>query len=360
MDYIVLNGVKSNTFSGLLISSLPPITKPAMRVSTETIDGVDGDIVTKLGYSAYDKTVTIGLFGGYHIDEIISYFASEGTVIFSNEPDKVYRYQIINQIDFNKLIRFKTADVVFHVQPFKYSAVDGAVSIKTNMISFQDFSWSLNGITLTAIHDLEEIRIEGTATADTDLYMPIDDLFISGTKTLEATSSGDGAGNVKIRLIYEYPSLANTFGQASLSLVDDSTVTQTATLQLIREYNYLWVNVGLGDTVDFTLKLKMLMTENELEVTNAGNTYSKPVITIYGSGLVELYLNSVRVFIVNIGVSGLITLDGEKMNAYINGALANRQVSGNFNNLRLKAGLNVLTWDGSVSKVEVSNYSRWI
>ena len=48
MNYIVLNGMKSTLIKGLLISELPPITKPLIRTKTEEIDGRDGDIVTKL------------------------------------------------------------------------------------------------------------------------------------------------------------------------------------------------------------------------------------------------------------------------------------------------------------------------
>lgn len=128
-NYIILNGVNSNTITGLLISTLPPITKPKIRTQTEEIDGRDGDIVTKLGYSAYDKEIEIGLYGNYDTDEVIEYFNSEGTIVFSNEADKYYNYQILEQIDFNKLIRFKTAKVRLHVQPFKYPLVEATINI---------------------------------------------------------------------------------------------------------------------------------------------------------------------------------------------------------------------------------------
>ena len=132
MNYVILNGCKSTTIKGLLIQSLPPISKPLMRTSVQEIDGRDGDIVTKLGYSAYDKQMSIGLFGDYDVDEVIQFFDSQGTVTFSNEPDKFYNYQIIQQIDFARLIRFKTAIVTFHVQPFKYSAVDDAFTFSND------------------------------------------------------------------------------------------------------------------------------------------------------------------------------------------------------------------------------------
>ena len=129
MGYCVLNGLKSNTVKGLLIQELPPISKPLMRTQVTQIDGRDGDIVTPLGYAAYDKKMKIGLFGDFIIDDVISYFDSSGQVTFSNESDKYYNYQILQQIDFKRLFRFREAEVTFHVQPYKYSAVEGVLSL---------------------------------------------------------------------------------------------------------------------------------------------------------------------------------------------------------------------------------------
>lgn len=119
--YVILNGCSSKDITGLLITSLPNITKPQVRTTKEETDGKDGDEVTKLGYSAYDKEIGVGLTYNYDVDKIIKFFDSEGFVTFSNEPDKFYKYAIYEQIDFEKLIRFKTAKIKMHVQPFKYS-----------------------------------------------------------------------------------------------------------------------------------------------------------------------------------------------------------------------------------------------
>lgn len=129
MNYIILNGKKSTMVKGLMIQSLPPISKPLMRTRIDEIDGRDGDIISKLGFSAYDKIMSIGLFGDFDIDEVIDYFNSEGEVIFSNEIDKKYMYQIIDQINFERLARFRQAEVAFHVQPFKYSSADDVQTI---------------------------------------------------------------------------------------------------------------------------------------------------------------------------------------------------------------------------------------
>ena len=133
---ITINEVSSSTIEGLLISELPPIVKPPMRTDREEIDGRPGDIVTKLGYAAYDKTFSIGLYGDYDVDEVIAFFAQSGTITFSNEPEKYYLYDQLEQIDLERLVRFRTADVTVHVQPYKYQrnepARTGTTSVSAN------------------------------------------------------------------------------------------------------------------------------------------------------------------------------------------------------------------------------------
>lgn len=232
-NYIILNGISSLTISGLLIQNLPPISKPRQRVEIEEIDGRDGDIVTYLGYGSYDKEFKIGLYGSYNVDEIISYFNSEGTVIFSNEEDKYYNYQIVEQIDFDKLLRFKEATVKMHVQPFKYSAEDNS----------------------------------------------------------------------------------------KVFTIDDTT---------------------------------------SIDIRNSGNIYSRPVLTITGSGTIGIYLNGVQLFSINMGSYTSITIDTNNMNAYNGSTLLNRNVTGSYDNFKLNVGNNTISWSGTITQIEIDNYSRWI
>ena len=235
-NYIILNNKNSNQITGLLISTLPPISKPMIRTTIEEIDGRDGDIVTKLGYSAYDKEFEIGLYGDYNIDEVIEYFDSEGYVTFSNEPEKYYKYQILEQIDFEKLIRFKTATIRLHVQPFKYSLLD-------------------------------------------------------------------------------------------------------------------------------TLKTFTITNQTSINIRNNGNIYSKPIITITGTGTINLNLNTEQLFVIDLSnTSSQITLDIANMNAYnpANNNYLNRQVTGDYDNFKLKVGNNTIFWTGTITEITIENYTRWI
>lgn len=121
-------GASSTGITGLIISTLPAITKPPIRATTVEIPGRDGSLVDEDGYGSYTKTVRIGLTPAADIDEVIKFFTGSGNLIMSNEPTRVYRAAIYDQIDYEALLRFKTADIEFLVQPFKYLAGETATT----------------------------------------------------------------------------------------------------------------------------------------------------------------------------------------------------------------------------------------
>lgn len=233
MNYIILNDISSQTIQGLVIQELPPITLSPMRVQIETIDGKDGDISTYLGRDAYDKTIRIGLSRVHDIDAVIGFFANNmnGEVIFSNEPDKYYRYEITEQIDFEKLVRFRQALVILHVQPYKYK--------------------------------VGEMQIVSTS----------------------------GFNNI---------------------------------------------------TID-----------------NEGNAPAFPIVTIYGQGDIDVYLENIQILSMSMGDYEYITIDTEKQNAYCGGVFVNRNVTGDYSKLLLPSGTSHLRLDGTVTEVQISNYVRW-
>ena len=231
-DYIIINGISSNLIKGLLIQSLPPIRKPKMRTEIETVDGRDGDIVTKLGYEAYDREIKIGLYGDYDVDEVISFFASSGRITLSNEPQKYYLFEQLDEMDFEKLLRWKEASFNIHVQPYKYS------------------------------------------------------------------------------------------------LVED----------------------------EFDLAIT---NETSVELTNIGNIYSRPIITLSGSGNITLSLNNSQAFAIALGDNGSISIDTNLMKAYNGSTLLNRLVAGEYDDFMFPVGKNTLSWSGTVTEINVQHYSRW-
>lgn len=128
MNYIIFNGKDSRQIKGLIISELPPITKAPKKNEVIEIDGLDGDIVVEKGYKSYVKAMQIGLKKDHDIDEIIYFFNQNGEITFSNEPDKKYFVQVLDQIDFERLVRFRTATVNFYTKPYKYLINEKEVS----------------------------------------------------------------------------------------------------------------------------------------------------------------------------------------------------------------------------------------
>ncbi|MDR0405013.1 MAG: phage tail family protein [Oscillospiraceae bacterium] len=181
MNCIVWNNIDSRSIPGLLICELPSISRPKIRTQITEIEGKDGDISDNLGYSAYDKTLKIALVKNYDINAIAKYLSGSGKITFSNEPDKFYNAQISEQIDFERLIRFKTATVKFHTQPFKYLINESLAELEiTHETEFSVINQGLEKskpiITLTG-SVIVEIVINGYAQFQVDIddeYLTID------------------------------------------------------------------------------------------------------------------------------------------------------------------------------------------
>ena len=232
MSYINFKGVDSRTIPGLLISELPPISKPMMRTIVTEVEGKDGDLIDEIGYSSYDKTISIGLTRDYDINQIIKYFSGSGDLIMSNEDDKVYKASIYSQIDYDRLLRFRTANVKFHVQPFKYKLNETAVD--------------------------EEI-----------------------------------------------------------------------------------------------------INQETIEVNNQGLEKSKPIITVYGEGIITIAINGYDVFTVDLGEDEeYIVIDSSEEEAYKGSILKNRLMTGNFP--LFDVGTNIITWTGDLTRIIIEPKSRWL
>lgn len=246
---ITLNGTASSTITGLLIQSLPPITKPQQRTTIEEIDGRDGDIVTELGFAAYDKEITIGLYGTFDINQVIAYFNSEGTVTFSNEPDKLYNYKIINKIDFERLVRYRTATVTFHCQPFKYPTAGT--------------SQTLDGSTVTG---------EGT-----DFYMPNTTEGVFAKFTPEGNTEQQtytGKNKVDFTTINYGPANSGSGTRDGSTY----TVTGVATGSGIL---FTQANLNLKPDTTYTFSAKVVSTES----TNGSAVYINTSMSVTGSGI---------------------------------------------------------------------------
>lgn len=185
---VTINGVSSDTISGLQILELPPITKPKMRRTIDTIDGRAGDIVTKLGYDAYDKKIRILLHDSYTLQTVTSFFNTSGEIVFSNDPGMVYKFETLEKIDFERAVKFKTAEITFHVQPYKLSQTEQPKTITSspttvtnsgNAVSAPVYSITGSGTV--------EILLDGSGAISVNMA---DGQIVIDTDNLEASLEG--------------------------------------------------------------------------------------------------------------------------------------------------------------------------
>ena len=222
---MIWEGQDSRNLKGLLISELPHIVRPAMRVQVVEIEGRDGDVSDDIGYAAYDKLVKIGLYGDYDVDKVSHFFSGTGKVTFSNEPNKYYETEITEQIDFERLVRFRTAVVKFHTQPFKYLVDEQPVEcdvteeIKEIKVINAGLEESKPIITLTG-NETVEIAINGYA----QFQVNIDDGYITVNSKLQECYK-DNTYNLKNH---------NMGGEFPVLQPDENTITWSGTGKLTK------------------------------------------------------------------------------------------------------------------------------
>ena len=232
MADIIWKGKSSKEIDGLIITDLPPITKPKMKTNKIEIDGRDGDIVEKVGYESYTKSLGIGLARNFNIDEVINYFTGEGELVLSDEPNKVYLASIYDSIEYDRLLRMRKATIKFYVQPYKY------------------------------LKDEDKVELDVT-------------------------------------------------------------------------------------------------THTSVEVINKGLEISKPIISLEGSGTVEIAVNNINIFKYTFpNDETKVIIDSLEEEAYYEGIYKNRNMLGEFP--KLSVGSNVISWTGTLTKISIEPKSRWL
>lgn len=350
-NYVLINGHDSRGIKGLLIQELPPIVKPQMRISEEEVDGHDGDFITELGFSAYDKEMIIGLYGDYDIDAVIEFFSMSGEITFSNELSKVYEFKIYDQIDFERLARFRTATITLHCQPFKFSSVDKEFIPKWSLLDFKSgYTQTKNGVTVSTMDG--SLQISGTATKDSEFFVPIVPMELETGKYTIKTSV-IGAVNGLARICKNVPIDAQSLGgYFSLGNNHSATLTDEVT------FYWLWIYVPGGATENGSVSVALDISSVTME--NYGNIIARPTFIMTGTGTVELFINGKEVLAFVFPSGGKLTISGSAMEAYVGSVLYNRYVQGDYSDLVFQKGTNVVSWNGNITSMTILNKSRWI
>lgn len=161
-NYFIFNEIDSRDIPGLIVATLPPISRPPQRVETIEIDGRDGDITIKQGYKAYDKRIGIYLDDLVALDTVMNGIKGEGNLIISSEPDKYYKAKVIDGIDFERFATLRNGDIIFHVQPYKYDVNEANITASSTQLA--DKSLTLANIGNEKAKPLLHLTGSGTVT----------------------------------------------------------------------------------------------------------------------------------------------------------------------------------------------------
>ena len=91
-------------------------------------------------------------------------------------------------------------------------------------------------------------------------------------------------------------------------------------------------------------------------LTNPGNVYSEPIISVYGTGDMTLIINDT--FIELDAVSNGITINSVIQEAYQGKTLLNDKMEGDFP--VLKPGTNLISWSGGVTRLVIAPNWRYL
>ena len=178
-QYFTFKGINSLDM-GVVMLKAPSIYKPTKRVNEIQIAGRNGILHEDTNtYENYTKEAECQVMDRSRIDDVSAWLNGYGEVIFSSEPDKVYRAFIKNQIPFNNiLLNLNDFLVQFDCFPFKYSVdkADEELSLTApTTIYNQGTIYSEPIITVYGTGNVT-ITIHGTAYAisEIDGYVTID------------------------------------------------------------------------------------------------------------------------------------------------------------------------------------------
>lgn len=203
--YFTFKGIRS-TDMGIIVTKVPPITKPERTVSEIKIPGRNGVLHNDEGtYLNYTKEVECAIKNKgkdvpQYAEKINAWLDGYGEITFSNEPDKSYRVMVKNQMDMNGVLNsFSKFLIQFDTFPFKYAVnafadhfilttpktitnngtiyAEPAITIYGNgniILTVNGMNYGLNGINGSVTIDSEMMEVYKGTTNANNKYSALD------------------------------------------------------------------------------------------------------------------------------------------------------------------------------------------
>lgn len=207
----------------------------------------------------------------------------------------------------------------------------------------------------TAEQDIEHVEIRGRHGSLTKKY---------GYKDIPFEVALYFYENRSFRKAYRLAKMYLLFAE-TLNFMDDEEVYYKIKSVRIDTAESEIFKLGMF-TVEFTLAPFMYEIDNEPQIITSETTItnlgyeSEPMMTVTASGTGNIYINDQEVTVKDI--NGTITIDSELQNAY-------RKESGSLENLNshmigdfpvLEHGENKISFDGDISRIELTTNWRWV
>ncbi len=202
------------------------------------------------------------------------------------------------------------------------------------------------------IEEEEVLGIDGSLTTT-------DDTYCATTKVCRVYYDGG-----------DYDSLANFF-QESGTVVFSNLPNRYYDYKIMSEIPFDQVKDGgwCEFNVDFrcqpfgyTLNNSMITIDcskylnKTCTISNLCTRYSKPIVTIYGTGNINIFINGNQISLIN--VEEYITINSVKLRTYKDLVRQNEKKIGDYP--ALLVGDNIVSWSGTVTKIEIIPNWRYL
>lgn len=192
---------------GVIVTAMPETVRAERRMQSVIIAGRNGTLHTDEGvYESYDRPMKCAMKKRARLDEVAAWLVGSGDMVFSTEPDKVYKVTISNKISIAQMMRtFQKFQVMMDTQPFKYSVK-----------AFNDTLELEGSITETIIHNKGTVYSDPTITVygsgtvqlainDAEMLLKnIDGHITIDSEMMEVYKNGENA-NSKFETTKDFP-----------------------------------------------------------------------------------------------------------------------------------------------------------
>ena len=201
MPYFIFKDIDSTGV--LTVNKLPSIFSAERDMELVPVQGRDGYVTNDLGsYRSVIKSVECSINDLSQLDYICNWLSGKGDVIFSNEPDKVYKAVIKNQIEFAKVLgTFHSFIILLECQPHKYVDANDVITLTTSPATINNIG-TINSLPIFKIYGTGSVvlTINGRAIL-------INSIIGSVTLDSDIGDAFSGAGNMNNNMTGEFQEL---------------------------------------------------------------------------------------------------------------------------------------------------------